>query len=404
MHEAGARVLEKALEGLGRGPLEEPLFCKRNHLPARMESRGLKQKTVRTILGEVTFRRSAYQCPVCDHIKYPADELLNISGTGFSPGARRMMARQGAQECFREGAEGLEFFANLRVEAKDMERTAEKTGRLVDDWMREQASLATLMPPDIEPEILYIEFDGTGIPVRKKELAQSKGKEPDGQAHTREAKLGCVFTQTGLDENGKPRRDPASTTYVGAIEPSVDFGYRIRAEAIRRGLLGAKRVVALTDGAAYNKTIIAEHFPQATHILDYYHATEHLSDFLQEVCHEPGNGALYDELSGLIWNGQTEDLIKEMQTRLPRSGKRRKRGEREINYFKTNAYAMRYGEFREQGLFIGSGVIEAGCKTVIGKRLKQSGMFWSVQGANAIIALCCCLISGRFEQFWEDAA
>jgi hypothetical protein len=327
-----------------------------------------------------------------------------VLGTHFSPGARRMMARQGAQSCFREGAEDLEFFANLRVDAKDVERKAESVGRVVDGWMREQASLATLITPKAAPETLYVEFDGTGVPVRKKELSQSKGKAPDAQARTREVKLGCVFTQTGLDEKGKPQRDPDTTSYVGAIEPSVDFGYRIKAEAVRRGLLKAERAVALTDGAAYNKTIIGEHFPEAIRVLDYYHATEHLADFLRDVCRQPADGDLYDELRDLIWNGKINDLIERMRVLMPRSGKRRKQGDREINYFKNNASAMRYADFRAQGIFIGSGIIEASCKTVIGKRLKQSGMFWSVAGANAIIALRCCLASGRFEQFWEDSA
>ena len=404
MHKAGAGVLEKILKEIGRGSLVEPPVCTNSHRPARMESLGLKKKTLRTILGQAPWQRTAWQCPVCDQIEYPADKLLGVVGTRFSPGARRMMARQGANDCFREGAENLEFFANLRVGAKDVERKAESVGRVVDDWMREQASLATLITPDDAPETLYVEFDGTGVPVRKKELSQSKGKGPDGKARTREVKLGCVFTQTCLDENGKPQRDADSTTYVGAIEPSVDFGYRIRAEAVRRGLLKAQRVVVLTDGAAYNKTIISEHFPGAIRVLDYYHATEHLGDFLRDVCRQPADGDLYDELRDLIWDGQIDDLIQRMRALMPRSGKRRKLGEREIRYFKNNAPAMRYAEFRAQGIFIGSGIIEASCKTVIGKRLKQSGMFWTVAGANAIIALRCCLASGRFEQFWEDSA
>ena len=72
----------------------------------------------------------------------------------------------------------------------------------------------------------------------------------------------------------------------------------------------------------------------------------------------------------------------------------------EANYFEDNKERMRYPKFRKQGLFIGSGVIEAGCKTVLG-RLKQSGMFWTVRGANAIIALRCCQLSGKFEDYWE---
>jgi hypothetical protein len=76
----------------------------------------------------------------------------------------------------------------------------------------------------------------------------------------------------------------------------------------------------------------------------------------------------------------------------------------EAEYFNSNPNRMRYPEFRKRNLFVGSGVIEAGCKTVIGSRLKQSGMFWTVRGANAIIALRCCCISGKFESYWEERA
>jgi hypothetical protein len=76
----------------------------------------------------------------------------------------------------------------------------------------------------------------------------------------------------------------------------------------------------------------------------------------------------------------------------------------EASYFEKNAARMRYPAFRRQHLFVGSGVIEAGCKTVIGQRLKQSGMFWTVRGANAILALRCCHLNARFESYWEARA
>lgn len=404
MHLAGSKALEKILESVGRGALSEPLVCAQNHLPARMQSLGLHEKCLRTILGEVAFRRSAYRCPQCGKIRYPGDEALNVVGTGFSPGARRMMTRSGSSECFADGAENLEFYADLRVDPKDVERVAENTGRLVEEWMRRQATLALLKPPADNPDTLYVEFDGTGIPMRAEELAGSQGKGPDGKARTREVKLGCVFTQTTLDEEGRAVRAPATTSYVGAIENSVDFGHRIHAEAVRRGLANARRVVVLTDGAAYNKTIIAEHFPNATHVLDLYHSTEHLANFIRDVCRLPANGVFFKQAHDLLYHGRITALLKRLQAALPRSGPRRAQGEKEIRYFKENAYAMRYDEFRAMGIFVGSGVIEAGCKTVIGKRLKGSGMFWTLRGANAIAALRCCFASGRFEQFWEDAA
>lgn len=405
MLEAGARVIEKILEPIGCGRRRSPLVCAENHLPAKMRSLGLQAKTLKTILGAVEFRRSAFKCPVCRKIRYPGDEILGVAGTGFSPGARRMMARAGANESFGESSDDLELFADLRVDSKDVERIAENTGRAVENWMLCERTLARLAPPDKEKiETLYVSFDGTGVPMRRAELAKTHGKAPDGKAKTREVKLGCVFTQTGLDKEGRPVRDEASTTYVGAIEASVEFGHRIHGEAMRRGMAGAKRAVVITDGAAYNKSIITEHFPHAIAILDLYHAREHLAEFVKDTARLALDSPFHEECRELLDKGDVAALLEKMQHHLPHNAPRRKQGINQIEYFRQNAQAMRYETFRAMGLFVGSGVIEAGCKTVIGQRLKRSGMFWSLRGANAIIALRCCLKSRRFEQFWEDAA
>jgi hypothetical protein len=282
-------------------------------------------------------------------------------------------------------------------------------GRQIDDWMRVQGSVALLAAAGAEAKqekipILYVSLDGTGAPMRQGELAGTKGKGEDGRARTREVKLGAVFTQTKLDEEGHPMRDPDSTSYVGAIEPSADFGNRLYAEAVRRGLKRAEKTAVLSDGADYNATIFREKFPGAIHIIDFYHSSERLSIFVKENTPHECEGPWHQECYALLEEGRIEELAERMRQALPRSGKRRTEGLKRINYFLERKEQMRYGEFRRQGLFVGSGVIEAGCKTLIGKRLKQSGMFWSVAGANAIIAARCCLYSGRFEDFWEDAA
>lgn len=399
----GARVLEAFLEqALAE---ERAPVCAKNHLPRAMRSTGKRKKRVRTILGSLTLRRSRFVCPACGAVKYDADRALGVEATGFSPGVRRMMARMAQKESFDESAEDLGVLAGLALDAKDVERVAEKTGRAVDEWMECEGTKARLLPPSGEEiETLYVSFDGTGVPMRPKELTATRGKGEGGRAKTREVKLGCVFTQSVLDEKGRPVRDEASTTYVGAIEKSVDFGHRIHGEAMRRGMARAKHVVAITDGARYNRSIIEEHFPHATRILDLYHAREHLAEFTRDVCRRPLDAPLHKQWRTLLDTGDITRLLGAMQRALPRSGPRRKAGLREIGYFRDNAHAMRYGEFRANGLFVGSGVVEAGCKSVIGRRLKQSGMFWSLAGANSIIALRCCFKSRRFEQFWEDAA
>lgn len=407
---AGGRVVEHLLQDVGVGHPSQPRLCARGHLPRRMDSDGVRAKTIWTLLGAVRFRRTRWVCPECGAVEYGGDELLGVEGTGFSPGLRRLMARAGSRESFAEAAADLYEYGGIRVTAKQVERVAESVGRKIDEWMHKKGSEARLAaacePRAGEPAIpvLYNCLDGTGVPMRASETANTKGKGEDGKAKTREAKLGCVFTQTSLDEEGNPVRDPDSTTYVGAIETSVDFGHRLHAEAVRRGLARAAVVVVLCDGAKYNAAIAREHFPNAIVIIDLYHASEHLSLFIKEDAKLPCNGPFHRECWALLEQGQIEQLAERMRGVLPRSGPRRRKGIVNINYLLVRKEQMRYADFRRQGLFVGSGVIEAGCKTVIGKRLKQSGMFWTVNGANAIIAARCCQYSGRFEQFFEDTA
>ena len=228
------------------------------------------------------FARSFYKCEPCSQGYFPDDERLDIVQTTYSPGVRRLMARAGSQSQFEQAAEDLRCYAGLTVEAREVERVAEEVGHQVERWRaaEQERILQALGAPAPAPACeakFYISFDGTGVPVRQDELVGRRGKQADGSARTREAEPGCVFTPIGLDREGYPQRDPHSTTYVGAIESSTLFGWRIYAEALRRGLEQAQTVVVLTDGARYNHTITQTHFPQAVHIVDLFHAYEHLT-------------------------------------------------------------------------------------------------------------------------------
>jgi hypothetical protein len=369
-----------------------------------MHSRGIRDKVLISALGPLRLSRSLFRCSACAHSEFPADRLLGVEHTRFSPGVRRWMTRAGSRTSFVDAEADLHDYTGLTLGRRDIERVAENVGRQIDLWQATQNRELLVHPPAAVPAIpiLYVSFDGTAIPMRRKELQGRKGKSPDGKARGREVKLGCIFTQTTTDERGRPIRDENSTSYVGAIESSTFFGQRLYAEAIRRGVEQAKTLVAITDGATYNRTIIEEHFPQAIRIIDLYHAREHLHALHQILV--PGD--LQRLARWLKWLdvGRVTTLTTQARRLLPRHGKRRKSALTEIGYFTKNAYAMQYEQFRQQGLFIGSGVIEAGCRSVIGRRLKQSGMFWSLPGANAIIAARCCLFSNRFDDFWESCA
>jgi hypothetical protein len=398
--QGGAGVLGSLLtHWQGQAP-REIVLCECGQ---RMTSQGRRGKGLLTTLGAVPFRRSFYQCEQCRQSRFPDDERLDILNTTYSPGVRRLMARAGSQTQFDQAAEDLLCYAGLKLQAREIERVAEEVGRQVEQWLSEEQEQVVKarpsIPPQLEPDTkFYISFDGTGVPVRKSELLGRKGKQADGSARTREVKLGCVFTQLGLDKEGRPQRDPDSTTYVGAIESSTLFGWRMYAEALRRGLEQAQTVIVLTDGQRYNRTITQTHFPGAVHIVDLFHAYEHLT-LIAQILGGP-EAESPKAWRDLLEAGDIKRLISKAGKNLPSSPKAKKALSKELRYFENNASCMRYAEYRERDFFVGSGVVEAGCRTVIGERLKQSGMRWSVRGANAIIALRCCIMSGRFEDFW----
>ena len=403
---AGAKCLEEFMNAVGAGRRVERIKCLCGGI---MQSRGVREKQVLTLLGTARYRHSLFQCPSCKKTRYPGDEALDIVDTSRSPGLRRQTARLGAKESFGEVAKDLRELAAIEISRKDAERVSEAMGEAMEQWdavQRRHVRTLEPPPPDIPKTIdtLYIEFDGTGVPMTKEEVAGRKGKQKDGSAKTREAKLGCVFTQTAFDEKGRPIRDPASTSFTGGIETASVFGWRIFAEAVRRGLYEAKRVILLTDGAEWIKGIAATHFPGAIHIIDLYHVREHLVDLCKQLFDR--NLKQLNRYKDRWWDdldeGNIDKIIHEARKLLPTDTTEAKDARKEIAYLEKNKERMRYKQFKEQGLFLGSGVIEAGCKNVIGQRMKQSGMEWSVRGANAIIALRCMEASGRTEDYWEQ--
>jgi hypothetical protein len=319
------------------------------------------------------------------------------------------MGRVGGKESFNEGRQDLAELAGIKVQTKAVERVAEGIGaelEVLGRKERQRAMAAQKVVPLKSLAKLYVSFDGTGVPVIKRETEGRRGKSVTGEAHTREVKLGCVFTQTAVDEQGRPVRDEAATTYVGAIETAPEFGWRIYGEAERRGLRHAAQLIIIGDGAPWVWGLAAEHFPGAIEIVDLYHARAHLTDLSKLVYGVASAKAKEWSTARLaqLDEGEVESLLVSLRRLRPTAAKTQEAVRQAIGYFNGNRERMRYAKFRHQGLFVGSGVIEAGCKTIVGYRLKQSGMRWSLRGANAIIALRCAQLSGRWEEFWEMRA
>ena len=406
MHHAGATALSQLLQFPVPTAEQRSLPCPCGHSAGYLE---LRSKPVVTAVGEITISRPYYLCPHCHRGQFPADVELDIEHTEFSPGVRRMQAVVGQEAPFDHGRQQLKLLADLEVTTKAVERTAEAIGE--DIAAREQAEIQRALQLDLpivvgEPiPMMYVQMDGTGIPVVKKEIEGRQGKQAGQPAHTREVKLGCVFTQTSWDEEGYAIRDPDSTTYVGAIETAEEFGKRLYLEVWKRGWSRAAKKVAIGDGAEWIWNLAQQHFPGAIQIVDLYHARQHLCELARKLYPN-------EEFQQKRWlvthkdqwldEGKIEELVAALRSLQSPSTELAEKIRTEAEYFEKNAERMRYPKFREQHLFVGSGVIEAWCKTVIGSRCKQSGMFWTVRGANAILALRCCHLNGRFEDYCES--
>jgi hypothetical protein len=403
VHQAGAAVLDQLLEFDPPSPEHRSLPCSCGHAARYVE---LRSKPVLTAVGKAECVRPYYLCEHCHRGQFPVDVELDIENTELSPGVRRMLAAVGHEGPFEQGRRQMELLAGLSLTTKAVERTAEGIGEDIEvrqqQELRRALQLELAIPIGPRIPILYVEMDGTGIPVVHQESAGRAGKQDGQPAHTREAKLGCVFTQTTVDEEGYPVRDEASTSYVGAIESCEEFGRRLYAEAWQRGWARAEKKVVLGDGAEWIWNQASLHFPDAIQIVDLYHAREHLWNLGAQLypndshAHKRWVMVRKDKLD----QGKIERLVALLRAQAAAHPELAEDIRTEANYFEANKERMRYPRFRNQGLFVGSGVIEAGCKTVLG-RLKQSGMFWTVRGANDIIALRCCQLSGRFEDYWE---
>ena len=332
---------------------------------------------------------------------YPADAALGLE-VGHTPALVRLASLEGADESsFLKAEHHLLETGGIQLEARQIQRLVQRVGPTAQAWQQREykpGQEATTPVP-----IMYVSADGTGVPMRPEELTGRAGKQADGKAKTRQAYLGCVFTQHGTDEKGRPMRDCASTTYLSSLESSTAFGVMLRGEALRRGMAAAGHVVLLIDGAAGLEHMGRDSFKDATQIVDFYHAMEHASRVLVALLGSPEHPAYHRQRSAwtkrLLTNG-VQKLI--AGTRAECAGKPCAPAvEKELHYFVENAPRMQYGTFRRRGYFIGSGVIEAGCKTVIGSRCKQSGMFWGAPGVEHILALRCINASHRDADFWK---
>lgn len=359
--------------------------------------KGRETIRVQGIFGNFDLSRDYYYHAGKDQGHYPADAALGLE-VSYTPALAKLICREGADEpTYLKAERHWEQTGGIPVSARQIQRGVQRVGRSAQAWQERPAQ-----PGRCDAPVMDVSADGTGVPRVPEELIGRRGKQADGKAKTRQVYWGCVFTQHRVDEQGHPVRDWESTTYVSSFKSSDEFGPCLRQEALRRGMAGAGEVVRLIDGAQALEHLGRQNFKDCVQIVDFYHALEHAGHVLAALIgkeHPDYKGQLRRWAKRLL-KDQVQALID--QTHKECTGKPQAEAvEKELGYFVRNITRMQYGTFRAKGYFIGSGVVEAGCETVIGGRGKQSGMFWSESGAENILALRCIHSSSRLEEFWQ---
>ena len=396
-----AKAIEERLNADHSDEMGPRLPCRGCDAFARFVGR--RRKTFESALGPLTLGRAYYHCAHCDAGFCPRDEALGLSRSTLTPAVTRMVGAVGACVAFEEGRQLLAELADVHLDAKTVERVSERLG---EEIARDEKTLVDQGEPCAPT--LYLGLDGTGIPMRRKDLEGRPGKQPDGSSKTREVKLCTVWSAEGRDDKGVPVRDPGSVSYSAAIERAAttdlqqslsNFALRVQRESTRRGFDSASRRVVLGDGAAWIWNIADTLFPGAIQIVDRFHVKQHLSDVAKSVWgpdSDLGRQWAKDRHAELD-EGQIDQIL----SALSRHAHACEQARQCVDYISRNRSRMDYLHFRQKGLCTSTGVVEAGCKVVVGARLKRAGMHWSLSGANAILALRCSRLSGRFEDFWE---
>jgi hypothetical protein len=386
-----------------RGPRVD---CGNGH---QAEFMACRDKVIDTVLGPVTLTRAWYHCAECKHGLAPRDAELGVAGQSISPGLAAMTDLAAADGPFAKASRMLQTMAGVHLTAKRVERSAEASGTAAAAADLDRAKAITArtlvpLPPSPLPDKLYACIDGTGVPMTARETAGRDGKGADGRARTREVKLAVFFTQDKLDADGYPVRDRDSSSYIATFEPASVFADLVKAEGIRRGADHVRQFTIIGDGAAWIWGIATSKFPEATQIVDLYHARQHLHDLarqLEFMLLDHKDAWLAARLDDLDY-GDIDGICRAARA-FPLQGIKKEELDTALGYFENNAPRMRYHWFRQCGLFVGSGVVEASCKTIIGQRLKSSGMHWTVNGASAIATLRCHQASCPDDRIWKQA-
>ncbi|MBK8870227.1 MAG: UPF0236 family protein [Elusimicrobia bacterium] len=414
---------------LEEDPRTHPQEARCRHCTGRWRFQNTAQRRViQTAVGPIEYRRAYGVCDRCGHTGAPLDEALGIPPFGPSVETRKKICHAAVVgRSFEAGREILQVHSNVDLSAKHVRWIAgTEGGRVRKERDQERTSYQAGARPASTtqaPRLLVIAADGGRVQTRS----------ADPRERWKEDKIGIVYDATATPQPHVPRGEyegakAKTKTYVATLADWEAMGWLLRVEAERRGYARAENRLFVADGARSIRELKNLHFPEATFILDWAHAAQHLSDCAKAAFGEGTPDALrwFEDHKELLWEGKSDRIIADLGCLSDRLGPptetdseaspRRVLHQNATSYFPNNQTAMDYPRFRANGWPIGSGVAEGAVKQ-FGLRMKGSEKFWNgfqptetqpphQTGAEEMLALCALYHSqdGRWDRHWRERA
>jgi len=381
-----SREIEKQLTDPSATPTEPKTRCTCGQF-ARYK--GKQPRQIVTLHGVLVVRRHVYYCGKCQSSFALHDRVLGLDSGQTTTAVRNHAAYLAALLPFACAVTTLEMLTQITLSAASVERIACSVGKAL---RREQQTQVTAHPADRLPEPmekkvkrLSIGMDGVFVPLR--EEWQRDGAKGALTCRYGECKLGVVY-EAKPDQAGQDAM-LTSRAYTATLENAEAFGPQLATLAHQQGHHQTQDVVVLADGAAWIWQIAGKQFTQAKQIVDFYHASQHLAQVAEARFGEnttEGKAWLSARQAELL-DDAVETVLANLKAWQPSNAGKKELRRTTYNSFARNAARMRYKSFREKGYYIGSGVVEAGCKQVVTQRLKLTGMHWRQETAEAMLAL-----------------
>lgn len=388
---------EQAWRELGRELLETQLQVQLETVEARHQ--GARQRRARqyqTPLGRITLKRRVYGSKAG---RCRADEVLNLPADGWMRSVKELASALGVSSEFAHANRILKRWSGIEVSEKTLANHVEGYGAelLGQDCAAATAAVCPIVSsvsaavcPTPERPILYIGADGIHTPMQ--------------QGTTCEAKVGVLFWQDDHWRLCKTRSVLQKREYVATLESVEGFRDQLNHRYAQLVQQRPHQVVFLGDGAAWIWLMAALLFPDWIQILDFFHLCESLWEVARAafVNQATEQRQWVETQQQWLKQSQPQQVVAAVQRLPPGTTQLQEAVDKLLSYLHQNRTRIDYRRYLQLGLMIGSGVVESSNRRIVTQRLKQSGMFWSKHGAQAVMSLRACYLSGssRWHDFW----